>query len=428
MTNFQPVQKLAVYRRLNTGKEVLVGELAQNQQAVYFQYDADYLASYHSLSPFKLPFSNELNQAPATPHQGLHGLFADSLPDGWGLLLMDRVFRQQNIPPQQITAMDRLAYIGDTGIGALSYRPVIDWKAKNDAWVDLATLGKQATQLFDGEADTILTALANAGGSGGARPKALIYIDPEQKEQISTLPKAGLQPWLIKFTSQNLLLKHDEGLCEAAYLTMAKNAGIDVAEWQLFTPPASSKAKAWLAMKRFDCTGKNNTGRYHTHSLCGLLDADFRQPSMDYEDLIKASQVLCNSPAVGQQQFTRAMFNLFANNQDDHTKNWSFLMDDTGQWQPSPSYDTTFSPSPYNQHMTSYAGYGKQPPIKAIQKLARQANIPHWKDAQMIINQVLDALSQWESIAKELGVAGDMVRLISKQLDDVYRENKGLIT
>ena len=113
MTNFQPIQKLAVYRRLNNGKEVLVGELAQNQQAVYFQYDADYLANYHSLSPFKLPFSNELNQAPATPHQGLQGLFADSLPDGWGLLLMDRIFRQQNIPPQQITAMDRLAYIGD---------------------------------------------------------------------------------------------------------------------------------------------------------------------------------------------------------------------------------------------------------------------------------------------------------------------------
>ena len=197
MTDFQPIQKLAVYRRLNNGKEVLIGELAQNQQAVYFQYDSDYLASYHSLSPFKLPFSNELSQAPATPHQGLHGLFADSLPDGWGLLLMDRIFRQHNIPPQQITAMDRLAYIGDTGIGALSYRPIIDWKTKDDAWVDLATLGKQATQLFDGEADTILTALANAGGSGGARPKALIYIDPEQKEQISTLSQAGLQPWKL---------------------------------------------------------------------------------------------------------------------------------------------------------------------------------------------------------------------------------------
>ena len=428
MTPFQPVQKLAVYRRLVNGKEVRVGELAQNKRAVYFQYNSDYLANYHSLSPFKLDFSSGLTEAPATPHHGLHGVFADSLPDGWGLLLMDRVFRQQNISPQQITTMDRLAYIGDTGIGALSYRPITDWKTRDNSWIELATLGKHATQLFDGEADTVLAALANAGGSGGARPKALIYIDAQQNHKISTYPQAGLQTWLIKFTSQHLLLKHDEGLCEAAYLTMAKSAGIDVPEWKLFTPPSSSGAKAWLAMKRFDCSYNNNdTGRYHTHSLCGLLDADFRQPSMDYEDLIKASQILCNSPAVGQQQFTRAIFNLFASNQDDHTKNWSFLMDDKGQWQPSPGYDITFSPAPSNQHMTTFAGYGSQPPKKAIQKLAQQANIPYWKDTQRIISQVLDALAQWNKVAKETGISKDITRLIAKQLDTVYQENKGLL-
>jgi serine/threonine-protein kinase HipA len=411
----------------------MVGQLAQNQQGVYFQYNENYLNTYQSLSPFTLPFSNALAKAPNQPHQGLHGLFADSLPDGWGLLLMDRVFRQQNIQAQQITAMDRLAYVGNTGIGALSYRPTVDWKQKEEPWIDITALGKHATQLFDGDAELVLTALANAGSSGGARPKALIYTDP-RTNKISTRSKKGLEPWLVKFTSQNLMLGHDEGLCEAAYLTMAKKAGIEVPEWQLIKPAqtsnktnaqANKNPKAWLAMKRFDCT--DSGGRYHTQSLCGLLDADFRQPSLDYEDCIKASQSLCNSPAVGQQQFTRAMFNLFADNQDDHTKNWSFLMDDKGQWQPAPFYDVTFSPNPHHKHMMAYAGYGAQPTLKAIQQLAAQANFSSWKKAQDEINKVLEALSEWESVAKELEVKPSIITMISKQLDEVYRGNKGLI-
>ena len=434
MRHFEPIKKLGVYRRLANTQEAMVGQLVQNKQAVYFQYDDKYLDNFQSLSPFSLPFSNELSQAPLQPHQGLHGVFADSLPDGWGLLLMDRVFRQNNIHPQQLTAMDRLAYIGDSGIGALSYRPISDWKeTTQDSWINLASLGQQATHLFEGEADAVLAPLANAGGSGGARPKALIHIDPKQTDHVSTLPQKGLQPWLIKFTSQNLSLGHEEGLCEAAYLTMAERAGITVPDWQLFN--VSKPAKTWLAMKRFDCTSnsdsnslldKNYSGRYHTQSLCGLLDADFRQPSMDYEDLIKASQALCKSPVVGQQQFTRALFNLFADNQDDHTKNWSFLMDDKGQWKIAPFYDITFSPNPHNQHMMSYAGYGENPSTKAIQKLASQANFSRWKDAQNEIIKVLDALSHWSTIASELGISCETVKLIAKQLDKVYQQNKSL--
>jgi serine/threonine-protein kinase HipA len=426
---FKPVNKLNVYQRLSIGHQILVGQLAQNKQAVYFQYDTKYLSNQHSLSPFLLPFNNELSEAQKRPHHGLHGVFSDSLPDGWGLLLMDRIFRQQGILPQQLTAMDRLAYIGESGMGALSYKPLSTWiNAGNNQWIDLFSLAKQAVSLFDGEAETVLAALANAGGSGGARPKALIYIDPQQKQTISTLPQADLQPWLVKFTSQNLLLGHEEGLCEAAYLTMAKNAGIQVPDWQLFMAPAHSDAKAWLALKRFDCsTDSHLSGRYHMHTLCGLLDADFRQPSMDYEDLIKVGQTLCNSPAVGKTLFTRAIFNLLADNQDDHTKNWSFLMDDKGQWQVAPFYDVTFSPTAHNHHMMAYAGYGKDPSIKAIKQLASQANFSNWKTAQLEIQKVVDALSQWSAIAKELEVKADTIKLITKQLKHTFQQNKGLL-
>lgn len=432
MSTFSPIKKLDVFRTLSDANEVMVGQLAQNQQGVYFQYDTHYLNTHQSLSPFTLTFDNTLAKAPRQPHGGLHGLFADSLPDGWGLLLMDRVFRQQNIQPQQLTAMDRLAYVGNTGIGALSYRPTVDWKQTEEQWIDISELGKHASQLFEGDAELVLTALANAGSSGGARPKALIYIDAK-KNKISTQAKKSLEPWLVKFTSQNLLLGHDEGLCEAAYLTMAKQAGIDTPEWQIIKPTQNNKtgkvqsntAKAWLAMKRFDCT--EASGRYHTQSLCGLLDADFRLPSLDYEDCIKASQALCKSPAAGQQQFIRAMFNLFADNQDDHTKNWSFLMDDKGHWQPAPFYDVTFSPNPHHQHMMSYMGYGTQPTLKAIQKLALQANFSSWKKAQNEINKVLEALSNWSMIAKELRVKPSIIKMISKQLDEVYQQNKSLL-
>jgi len=143
---------------------------------------------------------------------------------------------------------------------------------------------------------------------------------------------------LVKFTSKNLVLGHEEGLCEAVYLQMAEQAGCQTPDWQLIEAPHHSGASAWLAIKRFDYMTEKaslgdelRSGRLHMHSACGLLDADFRSPSLDYSDLIKASRQLCKSPAAGQLQFRRAIFNLLAANQDDHSKNWAFLQADDGQ-------------------------------------------------------------------------------------------------
>lgn len=426
---YHTIDRLDVYRYLSDGHKVLVGQLAQNPDAVYFQYDNDYLARYQNLSPFKLPFSGELTKAPTAPHLGLQGVFADSLPDGWGMLLMDRVFRQHGILPHQLTAMDRLAYIGNAGMGALSYSPALEWNASEHGdQLNLFTLADQALSIFDGKRDEVLAALANAGGSGGARPKALIYFDPQKPARINTVPRANLQPWLIKFTSQNLLLGHEEGLCEAAYLTMSDRAGINVPDWKLIDVPETSTGSAWLALKRFDCnTEQSESGRFHMQSLCGLLGADFRQPSLDYEDVIKAGQVLCQSPRVGQLLFSRAIFNLFSLNQDDHSKNISFLMDDSGTWKLAPFYDVTFSPSPHNQHMTAFMGYGEKPPLKVIQQLASQANFSNWNAAQQEITRIVDAINQWPVIASELGVGVDTQKLIGDQHNKIYQQNKILL-
>jgi len=433
--NYEATNKLEVWRKLTDGSTVMVGELAQNKQGVYFQYHIEYLQKHNNLSPFNLSFDNSLQLAPNQPHNALHGAFSDSLPDGWGLMLMDRIFRQANILPNQISAMDRLAFVGDRAMGALFYKPVSTLQETEQAEnFSIAELGSKAQAIFDGQTSQVLQALVNAGSSGGARPKAQLYLNQTEPEQCSITPKLGSEAYLVKFTSQQLSLGHEEGLCEAAYLSMALKAGIEVPQWLLLDAPntrgsASNKGNKWLALKRFDTTLATNgtEGRLHLHSASGLLDADYRMPSLDYEDLIKASSLLCKSPAAGQAMFRRMIFNLFALNQDDHSKNWAFLQGDDGQWQLAPFYDVTFSPSAYDEHATAFAGFGKKPTLKALQKLAMQANFSSWKQAQLVIAETVEAIQSFDVISQQLNIERETRKLISKQLKRIYQDNKILL-
>jgi len=173
--SFKPVQRLGVTRTLSTGEQVAVGVLAQNRQGIFFQYDQGYLQQFGNPSPLTLRPTTELQRAPREPHSGLHGVFADALPDGWGLLLQDRLFRQHGILPAQVTPLDRLAFVGGSGIGALSFAPISEYSPTADDTVNLHTLGLEAQALYDGQTEEVLTALAAAGSSGGARPKAQVY-------------------------------------------------------------------------------------------------------------------------------------------------------------------------------------------------------------------------------------------------------------
>lgn len=428
---FSPVQKLDVSRTLSTGQSVPVGTLAQSRQGVFFQYHADYIARWENLSPFTLNATAALQKAPVEPHDGLHGLFADSLPDGWGRLLQDRVFRQHGMTPSQITPMDRLAFVGSRGMGALSFAPVSALRPSDIGAVDMATLGLEAEALFNGQTDDVLAALVAAGSSGGARPKAQLFFTANTPKQCRTHPKYGDDAWLVKFTSQSLPLGHEEGLCEAVYLTLANAAGLNPPEWQLLKAPKSSGARAWLALKRFDWhwpDGAQHPGRQHMHSACGLLNADYRAPSLDYLDLIKASRQLCRSPAAGQLQFRRAIFNLLACNQDDHSKNWAFLQNDTGDWQPAPFYDATFSPHPFGEHATAFMGYGKRPPLAAMQKLADAAGFDDWPQARCHIQQIAEVLADFTTVAQELGVSSGTAKDIQTVLEQRRKENRVLLT
>jgi len=434
--SFKSIQKLNVGRTLTTGEIVSVGVLAQNRQGVFFQYDENYLSTFGNLSPFTLQGDMRLQQAPKDPHQGVHGVFGDSLPDGWGLLLQDRVFRQQGVLPAQVTAMDRLAFVGQQGMGALSFSPVSEFSIDQRLDIDLKTLGLEAQTLFDqalsndldSSTQQVLATLVAVGSSGGARPKAQIYMPTGDATQCRTYAQPGDEAWLVKFTSKHLALGHEEGVCEAVYLQMAEQAKCLPPIWQLIGAPASSGAKAWLALKRFDyLPAKDKAGRLHMHSACGLLDADFRSPSLDYSDLIKASRQLCKSPAAGQLQFRRAIFNLFATNQDDHSKNWGFLQGDDGSWQLAPFYDVTFSPHPFNEHATAFAGYGKAPPLNVMQKLAATAGYATWREVQQCIKEVVEAISQFRQLAEQQGVSKTTILAIEKTLAQRKQENAALL-
>ncbi|OIQ47134.1 MAG: phosphatidylinositol kinase [Gammaproteobacteria bacterium MedPE] len=412
------IQKLLVHRRLSNGNMIDAGILAQNKQGVFFQYDASYLAKFGNLSPFTLRADTNLNLANKSLHSGLHGVFADALPDGWGLLLQDRIFRQNDLLPAHITAMDRLAFVGDKALGGLSFSPVSGYASSAEDKTSLSELGINAQKVFDGQAQEVLAALVAAGSSGGARPKAQIYVQGSKFDECHTIEQKNDDAWIVKFTSSNLALGHEEGLCEAAYLTLAKQANLNPPQWTLLNAPKQSGAKQWLALKRFDFINNENqpSGRLHMHSACGLLDTDFRTPSLDYDDLIRASRTLCKSPAVGQLQFRRAMFNLLACNHDDHSKNWAFLQNDHGAWQPAPFYDVTFSPHPFGEHATSFGGYGKTPPLKAAQKLAHSAGFAKWSDAKLVIEETVDVIENFQETAQSLGVSLSTSKLITKQL------------
>lgn len=420
MARIQQVKRMQLYRTLTSGQKILVGELAENGQGIFFAYAPSYLAHYPNLSPFKLAETPELQQAKTRLHEGLFGVFADCLPDGWGMLLQDRFFEANGLKLHQISPLDRLALVGGSGIGALSFEPVIE--SQEDTEHSLWELGQNAQQIFEGQTEEVLQALLRAGSSGGARPKAQLFWSNATPEICRTIPQAQDEAWIVKFTTQSLPLKHEEGLLEAVYLQMAQQAQLQPVEWRLL----SQGEFHWLAVKRFDYLSEV-AGRIHTHTLCGLLDATHRAPSIDYFGLMRATKVLCQSRIDSQLQFRRAIFNLFAMNQDDHSKNWSFVQDEAGNWKPSLAYDLTYSPLRYG-HSMGFKQFEKSPSLAVIQELASLAGFDDWQAARIVIEEVVEAVGNFYEIAKQLPISKQTLTKIQKALDATYQENRRLLS
>ncbi len=392
-------------------EKILMGRLLFKGRQVFFEYAADFLKTGLELSPFKLPLKSGVLTCDDYLFDGLFGVFNDSLPDGWGRLLLDRKLMKIGIHPDQLTPLNRLCYVGSRGMGALSYQPEID-NLKFTLHHDLDEIANECLQFQEHDDDQFVDdLLAMNGSSAGARPKALVTL-LKQGFQPSNILSPSHEDWIIKFTSS--IDPSDIGPIEYAYHLMAKAAGLDVPTARLFK---SKKNRGYFGVKRFDHDGVN---RFHMHTVSGLLHVDHRIPSLDYETLIKATMWLTKDMRECEKQFCHAVFNVLAHNRDDHAKNFSFLMDTHGDWHVSPAYDLTFSMGPGGEHCTTVMREGKQPGLTHLLKLAEVAGIEK-ANALVVIDQVRDAVSQWDQFASEANVTKKSSSLIQSALNRIKK-------
>ncbi len=412
MSNFLSLEEIKI--GISFGEDTLpVGRLASRNRKIYFEYDATFLARGLNISPLELPFQAGVQTFDPHLFEGLPGVFNDSLPDGWGRLLLDRLLRSKSILREEISPLDRLAHVGFTGIGALVYEPDYDADfnlSNTNENINLDTLSAHTQEVLDGEAEDVLQELlALNGSSTGARPKALIGVDRDRKNIIHGKHALAddFQYWLVKFA--NSMDGKDAGAIEYVYSIMAKEAGLTMTKTHLFP---SSQGAGYFSTQRFD---RNAEQRFHTHTACGLLHSDFRTPSLDYEDLLSLTQVLTRDVREVEKMFHLAVFNVLSHNRDDHSKNFTFLMDASGEWKLSPAYDLTFSSGPRGEQSTMVMGEGQNPSLEHLIKLGVDAKIGRTK-IEGIIEQTRYALSQWMVLAKEHGVRQGNIGLINSKI------------
>jgi serine/threonine-protein kinase HipA len=410
MSEYKSLEQIKV--GLDFGVEPVknVGRLAIRDHQIYFQYDDAFLSSKIELSPFHLPLESGLKTFKPTPFEGLPGLFNDSLPDGWGRLIIDRLLRSKNMLPTQFSPLDRLAHVGTTGLGALVFEPDQS-EDKDQTNINLDKLAEQTKAVFEGDADEVLNELISLNGSSaGARPKALIGVDGQMRTIIhgkNSLP-TGSEHWMVKFA--NSFDGPDAGTIEYVYSIMARQAGLSMMETHLF--PAE-KSGGYFATKRFD---RFENERLHLHTASGLLHADFRTPTLDYENLIELTLALTKDVRETEKMYRVAAFNVLSHNRDDHSKNFSFIMNKSGEWKFAPAYDLTFSSGPNGEQSTMVMSEGKNPTLHHLIELGQASKIERSK-IDMILDQTRNALSQWRSLAIEFGVSKANIDLISKRIN-----------
>ncbi|MFN7026723.1 MAG: type II toxin-antitoxin system HipA family toxin, partial [Pseudorhizobium sp.] len=296
------------------GNEKKLGTLAWSgkERRAYFEYAAEFLAAPLLISPFHMMAAPRLIAAPRDPFDGLHGLFNDSLPDGWGRLLLDRRLQRAGIDYTQLTPLDRLSAVGRRGMGALSYIPDLPDDQKQPDEADLDWFADQVklvqTEMDVADIDTLQGA---QGGSAGARPKIMIGFN--QAENICVLDygqplDAGFERWMVKAASSED--PPEIGAEEKAYALMAVAAGLQMADTQLLE---TRKGRRLFATKRFDRTP---AGRLHMHTASGLLNANHREASLDYEKLHKLTYMMTRDATEVLKMFRNMVFNVYAKNRD----------------------------------------------------------------------------------------------------------------
>ncbi len=342
-----------------------------------FEYDSQWLREGFPISPFSLPLKKQVFVPRKDYFRGLFGVFADSLPDAWGNLLLNRLLRRNGIDPGTVNVLERLSIVGSAGMGALTYEP--ERCLGGDAGgIDLDELAGQCRRMLSSEYDGDLDALYRLGGtSGGARPKIMTEIDGGD--------------WMIKFPAP--WDPKNAGRMEYDYARCAKACGIVVPQTRLFP---SRICEGYFGSRRFDrLRGEvcNAPKRLHMLTAAALLELDFEQPSLDYHDLMKLTAILTGGCREDLENlFRRMCFNVFAHNRDDYSKNFSFLYhEESDEWHMSPAYDLTYSTTYYGEHTTTVDGEGAAPGPAQLLAVGQKAGLPR-KRCQDMMDEVRECV------------------------------------
>ena len=344
-----------------------VGRISLTGQGLCaFEYDTQFLKTGFSISPYYLPLQSGLFIAKSTPFRGGFGVFDDSLPDGWGNLILDCYLRTKGIEPTRLSVLQRLALAGTTGRGALEYHPDKSISGES-VCLDFDKLAEEVEKILTGEYESsfVDTLYKYGGSSGGARPKIFATIDNKQ--------------WLIKFKATKD--PPNVGNTEYTYSQLARECGINMTETRLFE-------NKYFGVERFDRT---TAGKVHTISAAGLLHADYRIPSLDYAVLLKVCLHLTKNMEEVYALFRLMVFNVAISNRDDHAKNFSFQYKN-GNWTLSPAYDLLPSSGFNGYHTTTINGQGN-PTAKDIMQVATDVRLNR-KRAESIIEQVSENCHQ----------------------------------
>lgn len=393
------------------GKTLKAGRLAIDGGLAQLEWSKEVIERALPVSPLYYPPEPGLLAARTRNFDGLHGFLADSLPDGWGYLLMRKRLAKLGVDIAALTPLERLALVGNHGRGALAFEPATTPNDDLES-LDLDALAQDATALLMGEESRLADTLAGlAGGSGGARPKVQVGFDGQGHISVGegTMP-AGYDAWLVKFRAPSDPV--DIGPIEEAYACMAEAAGLTMSAHRLL--PAKS-GPGYFATRRFD--RPTGGGRLHMLSLAGAIEAPPEAPS-SYDIFLRATRAITRRADDVAAAFRRMVFNVLACNRDDHTRQHAYLMNSAGEWRLAPAFDLTYAPGPGGEHYLDIEGEGRRPTRAQVVSLGKR----HGLDAKRmaaIIEDVAVAVAQWPTRARSAGVSHDSINLVQKALDQV---------
>ncbi|ABF41427.1 HipA-like protein [Candidatus Koribacter versatilis Ellin345] len=398
-----------------------------------FEYDPAWKRTGVELAPLHMPLKGSgpiyiFPTLPEATYFRLPALLADALPDDFGNALIDAWMAQRGVEKSAITVLDRLAYMGKRGVGALEFRPARGSHNESSAPIEMKELVEEARRLVQGtfavdhEAQAALANIIKVGTSaGGARAKAVIAWNPATDEvrsgQFDAAP--GFEHWLLKFDGigkdKELGTGEGYGRIEFAYYLMATGAGIEMAVSRLL----EENGRAHFMTRRFDREVVNGkTRKHHIQTLCAMNHLDFRQRGThDYAQLFMTASALGLDDGALDQIFRRMAFNVMARNCDDHTKNFSFILREGQPWRLAPAYDVTHAYNPKGewtyQHLMSvnrkFDGISKEDLLAVADRFSVRR-------PERALSEVRAAIDGWPQFAKQAGLSAALRDRVGKDL------------